>query len=211
MNEIKRVSCGTVNCYLVSQQGKTILIDTGTAAYRKKVLKECKNANVQLIILTHGHCDHIQNTVFLSRKLKAPVAMSDGDIELIEDNLKQPLYAKGLFGKFLRFYSVFTIKYMKKRKAMEQFCPNIILKDGMNLDEFGIQAEVVGLPGHTKGSIGILVGGKDFFIGDALMNMTVLTLPRIYTDEEQMRKSADKIWKMKNTMIYFGHGKQLRN
>lgn len=58
---IQQIKCGNVNCYLITEGNHSILVDTGRVAYKEKILKFCKGANVQLIVLTHGHVNHIQN------------------------------------------------------------------------------------------------------------------------------------------------------
>lgn len=210
MYTIKRVVCGTVNCYLVSENGHAILIDTGMAGYEKKVLKECEHTNVRLIILTHGHCDHIQNTVFLSQKLQAPVGLMQEDIGLISNNLSQPLYAEYVLGRLVRFASLHLMKQIIKKEALPQFIPDIMLTDGMSLEQYGFEGKIIGLPGHTRGSLGVLLS-QDIFVGDALMNMFYPTHSMIYTDEQQMYNSVKRIEQYKHITIHFGHGKPVKN
>ena len=96
---IHRISAGNVNCYIVVDNDKAILIDTGRKRYRKKILDKCKEHHVSLIVLTHGHMDHChmdhcQNAAYLANALKIPVAMSKKDINMIPDNRKQKMSAK---------------------------------------------------------------------------------------------------------------------
>ena len=58
--------CGFANAYLLRGQGGSVLVDTGTARYRQLVLEACRAARVLLILLTHGHCDHCQNSAIIS-------------------------------------------------------------------------------------------------------------------------------------------------
>lgn len=59
MVDIHRISAGNVNCYIVVDNDKAILIDTGRKRYRKKILDKCKEHHVSLIVLTHGHIENI--------------------------------------------------------------------------------------------------------------------------------------------------------
>ncbi|BBF44626.1 hypothetical protein lbkm_3352 [Lachnospiraceae bacterium KM106-2] len=84
------------------------------------------------------------------------------------------------------------------------------MKEGDSLKPYGLDASIMELPGHTNGSIGIEL--KDgIIVGDALMNMFYPTISMLYHDEVQMKESADRISKRGNKMIYFGHGKPVRN
>ena len=90
MSRIKRVHCGDVNCHLVQGEQGAILVDTGRAGYGEKLLPLCRQWDVRLIVLTHGHLDHVQNAAFLSQQLEVPIAMHRSDLELLEDNDCQP-------------------------------------------------------------------------------------------------------------------------
>ena len=63
---LKIIKCGGVNCYLLSDGGSSVLIDTATFKYREKLYEICKRENVRLVVLTHGHPDHTGNAAFLA-------------------------------------------------------------------------------------------------------------------------------------------------
>lgn len=54
--------------------------------------------HVNLIVLTHGHMDHCENTDYLANALHIPIAMNKKDMDLIPNNKKQPLYANTFLG-----------------------------------------------------------------------------------------------------------------
>lgn len=101
MSEIQRIKYGNGNCYIVSNENNAVLVDTHQEKYREKILNACQRYNIKLIILTHGHFDHVQNAAFLSKALNAPVAMSKNDINLITNNMSQPLSSNTLLGKIV--------------------------------------------------------------------------------------------------------------
>ena len=206
MVDIHRIVSGNVNCYIVSDHGKAILIDTGRKKYREKILEKCQEFHVSLIVLTHGHMDHCQNAAYLSSALQIPIAMCEKDMDLIPDNRKQSLSAKTFLGKIV--LSVSLSSFEKDR--MEIFEPAIHLKNGDDLSGYGIDATIVELPGHTKGSIGVKIG-DNLFVGDALMNMFYPTISMLYTNEQEMLKSVKCISELGEQTIYFGHGKPKQN
>ena len=53
MVKIHRIASGNVNCYIVADNDKAILIDTGRKKYCEKILERCKKFHVNLIVLTH--------------------------------------------------------------------------------------------------------------------------------------------------------------
>lgn len=207
MTKIDRIPCGNSNCFCVEEDGGALLIDTSRTPYRDKILAACKGKNIRLIVLTHGHVDHIQNAAALSKALGAPIAMHRADYALIEDNRNEPMSAHTFLGKIVLAMSN---KSFREDRA-EAFEPAVYVSDGDTLDSYGVKASVVGLPGHTRGSIGIRLGGSDIFVGDALMNIVYPTKALLYGDRAEMAKSAMKISAFKGAAVHFGHGKSIAN
>ncbi len=206
MVKIHRIASGNVNCYIVADNDKAILIDTGRKKYCEKILERCKKFHVSLIVFTHGHMDHCQNAAYLAEALHIPIAINKNDMDLIPDNRKQSLLAKTLLGKIVLSVSLSSFEM----DSLEVFDPIIYLKNGDDLSEYGIAAKVVELPGHTKGSIGVEIE-DNLFVGDALMNMFYPTASMLYVDEQEMLLSAKYISELGEKTIYFGHGKPKRN
>lgn len=207
MVEVHRIASGNVNCYIVTNKDKAILIDTGRKKYREKILEKCKEYHVSLIVLTHGHMDHCQNAAYLANALRIPVAMSEKDMDMIPDNRKQPMSAKTFLGKIVLLVSLSSFE----KDSLDVFEPTIYLKNGDNLNEYGIDAKVVELPGHTNGSIGLEIEGDKLLVGDALMNMFYPMVSMLYVDEQEMLSTAKNISELGERTIYFGHGKPKQN
>nr|WP_288824400.1 MBL fold metallo-hydrolase [uncultured Clostridium sp.] len=206
MYHIVQIKAGS-NCYLVSEADSSILVDTGLKGNERKILDVCKGKNVKLIVLTHGHIDHIQNAAYLAKKMQVPIAMHEKDIVLIHNNLCREMKSNGFPGNIIKFFSVMSAKYAK----IQTFVPDVILKGGDKLLNYGIDGEVIELPGHTQGSIGIKLGDQYLLAGDALMNFFAPGVSLLYENREQMQKSAKRISDMGRLIIYFGHGNAVEN
>ena len=207
MNEIERIKCGNGNVYFVSEGGNAILVDTGREEYRELILKVCRAKNIRLIVLTHGHVDHIQNAAFLSKELGAPIAMHKDDYDLIRDNWAQPMTAGSLLGKVILGMS----RKSFEQDEIESFEPEVYLKDGDSLGTYGVSASVIGLPGHTKGSVGVIIGNTDIIAGDALMNMVYPAKSPLYANKSAMEQSAARIGSLGSLTVHFGHGNPVKN
>ena len=202
--EVKRIPAGNVNCYLLINRGNAILVDTGRERERERVLDACRGYRVTLLALTHGHVDHVQNAAYLAEKLQVPIAMHRADLELLANNEAQPLYAKTLLGKLVLAASIRSFR----RDSIPPFTPDVFLEDGVRLDDWGVPALVLGLPGHTAGSVGFDCGWG-VVVGDALMNMRRPSLSLLYHDREKMLRSAGNIGGLVNRTVYFGHGREV--
>ncbi|MCI8442360.1 MAG: MBL fold metallo-hydrolase [Provencibacterium sp.] len=207
MADVHKIASGNVNCYIVSAHGQALLIDTGRKKQREKILTMCRAFHVKGILLTHGHLDHCQNAAYLAGSLHIPIAMSEKDRNLIPDNRAQPLSAKTLPGKMLLAASLYSFE----KEELEAFAPDFYLKPGEHLHECGMDIRVIGLPGHTEGSIGFEIDEDKLFVGDALMNLLHPGVSMLYTDEGQMLSSAALIGSLGKRTVYFGHGRPGQN
>jgi glyoxylase-like metal-dependent hydrolase (beta-lactamase superfamily II) len=204
---VERIACGHVNCFVVQDGDDAILVDTGTVKFRDKVEKACEQVNLSLIVLTHGHWDQVQNAQYLSKKYHVPIAIHKLDYPLTKDNFIEPLYAHSFMGKVL----LWIVKGRMKKETMEPFPCTVFLKEGMDLKEYGVDATVIRLAGHTKGSIGLKAGRKDFIVGDALMHFGKPSISKIYWNYEKTKQSAQIISQSGERKIHFGHGRSVTN
>lgn len=207
MSKVHRIKCGNGNCYIIENGHSGILVDTGKSEYANQVIERCKTYCVKLIILTHAHFDHAENAAQISNELGIPIGMNEKDCDLIMSNTNQMLSAETLLGKIILSASVrdFSVR------SMQKFKPDLLLKDGDSLIDYGINANIVALPGHTNGSIGIDVDHEALIVGDALMNMFYPTISMLFHNKNDMLESARKIGKFGSRKIYFGHGKPVQN
>ncbi|MCI9252097.1 MAG: MBL fold metallo-hydrolase [Lachnospiraceae bacterium] len=207
MSEIHRIKCGNSNCYIVENGTSGILVDTGKKEFLNKVIEQCKAYNVKLIVLTHAHFDHAENAAQISNALGIPIGMNEKDCSLIKSNTNQRLSAESFLGKIVLSVS---LKEFSAR-TMEEFKPDVLLNDKDSLSAYGIDANVIALPGHTEGSIGLDVENTYLIAGDALMNMFYPTVSMLFHNKHDMLESAGKISRLGNRRIYFGHGKPVSN
>ena len=202
MIQVKRIKGGTDNCYLITDGSKAILVDTASKRNIDLVTAECDRYEMKLIVLTHVHFDHAENAAELSEKYGIPVAVHKKDEELFESFDRQPLQSSGLVGRAVLCASLKVLRETKVERP-----DNLIyIREGDDLSEYGIPARVTELPGHTLGSIGVDVDGKHLFVGDALDNWILPGTAHLFHDRNAARASAEKIRKLGERTIYYGHG-----
>jgi hydroxyacylglutathione hydrolase len=207
--EIKSISFGGVNCYLLTNDKKSVLIDTGFSKNRVDVERELKSAGctpetLKLILLTHGDFDHTGNAAYLREKYSAKIAMHIDDEGMVEKGdlfyNRNDNFLMRILGKIMLF---FLRGGLKKE---ERFTPDLHIDDGYDLSEFGINATVVDVPGHSKGSIGILTSTGDLFCGDLLENTKKPAKNSLIADKKAFNESLEKLKGLKISTVYPGHG-----
>ena len=207
MIEIKRIKGGTDNCYLVTDGGQAILVDTASGQNLDQVMAECDKYTLKLIVLTHVHFDHAENAAALSARYGVPVAIHRKDEELFDSFDKQPLKSSGLVGCVVLGMSLKVLRNTTVARP-----DNLIyVEEGDDLNAYGFNAKVIELPGHTLGSIGLDVEGRHLLVGDALDNWIRPETGHLFYDKEAIRKSAEKIRALGDRTIYYGHGKPTPN
>jgi glyoxylase-like metal-dependent hydrolase (beta-lactamase superfamily II) len=178
-----------VNCYILAcAEGKgAIIIDPGDQARKIQAVLDRHKLSPAMVINTHGHYDHIG----ADDKFGVSVYVHKQDLEMLEDA------KKNLSASFSLPYKV-----QSEIKILED-------KEIIKLDCF--ELEVLHLPGHTPGGIGLLMKRPQadiVFTGDTLFCQGVgrhdLPGGSEYLLEQSIR---EKLFSLPvETKVYPGHG-----
>jgi glyoxylase-like metal-dependent hydrolase (beta-lactamase superfamily II) len=203
--EIKAIYLGGVNCYLVKNEAGFFLIDSGLSNKRALVEKElqtagCQPGNLKLILLTHGDTDHSGNCAYLREKYGAKIAMHPAETIVAEsgDMLSSRKSRPFLASLLLSFF---------KLNRSDRFNPDFTVEEGFDLSEYGLDARVLYLPGHSMGSIGILTGSGDLFCGDLLVNTQKPVRNSLVDNPQEMTASIERLYSLDIKTVYPGHGR----
>ena len=207
MTEIKRIKGGTDNCYLVTDGGKAILVDTASRQCLEQVIAECDKYEMKLIVLTHVHFDHAENAAELSERYGIPVAVHRKDEELFDGFDRQPMKSSGLVGRAVLGLSLKVLRNTPVKRPENL----VYVREGDDLGAYGFDAKIIELPGHTLGSVGVDVEGKHLIVGDALDNWIRPGVAHLFHDRDAALKSAEKIRALGDRTVYYGHGKPTKN
>lgn len=176
------------NCYIIAPNvnAEAAVIDPGSDA--SLILERLKKSNLKLkfIINTHGHYDHVSADSELARKNKVQVYIHPEDIYMLNDPSAN--------------LSLFWDKPMEAVDMIKE------LKDGQILEVGELALQIIHTPGHTKGSISILVDNK-LFTGDLLFKDSIGRTDFPGSSFQTLIKSLEKIANLPDdTQIYPGHG-----
>ena len=210
--EIKTISLllpyklGSVNCYLIKTDIGYILIDTGCSNKRTDLEKElesasCKPGNLKVIVLTHGDFDHAGNAAYLRKKFGTRIAMHYDDSGMVERG--NMFWNRKKSNILIKMIAPILFRFGKSQR----FKPDSYIGDGDDLSEHGFDAKILHIPGHSKGSIGILTSGGDLFCGDLLENTDKPDLNSIMDDRTAANASVEKLKSLEINTVYPGHGK----
>jgi glyoxylase-like metal-dependent hydrolase (beta-lactamase superfamily II) len=172
----------------------------------------CTKGKLKAIILTHGCNDHAANAAKLREEYGCDIAMHEKDLALVNEvtlnKIIENLHYRSMIYRIVYLLMKKPIHSMleKTRKDYLSFWPDRFLKDGDDLSEYGMEAEVLHIPGHTDGSIGILMKEGILFCGDILANIKHPAVAPNAKNFRQLSESLKKLSLRKLSIIYPGHG-----
>lgn len=196
---------GMVNCYLLRTDNGYFLIDTGLDRQRANLERElvragCNPGTLKLILLTHGDSDHSGNCAYLRDKYGAKIAVHPGESAVVENG--NMILSRETSPFLTRL--ILPLFGLSKR---DRFKPDLFVEDGDNLSHYGLDAQVLHIPGHSKGSIGILTANGELFCGDLLINSGKPAINSLIDDSAAANASLEKLKRLEIKTVYPGHGK----
>lgn len=208
MTDIKTVEMGFVNAFLLKGKSGFVLIDTGMPQHWEKLESDlisagCLPDKLNLVVITHGDIDHIGNCAKLQEKYKAKIAMHQADSFMAEQGIRIKRKVRTLRGKIRMLIARLRHRHM----SFDKFKPDLYLTDGQSMNAYGLDAQIIHIPGHTKGSIGILTTDGDFFAGDTFTNNIKPDISIYINNMQDLKKSIEKLKKLNIKTVYPGHGK----
>jgi hydroxyacylglutathione hydrolase len=144
--------CGGIfetNCYLVEAPDGWILFDAPEGAHE---WLRSLNVSPKLLLLTHGHIDHVQDLASIKRRFDCPVGCHPLTAPMISDR------------EFFRNFG-FALE-------IEPAKPDFFIEETPSRNFLGANFEVLEIPGHCPGSLcflsprdKLLIGGDVLFAG----------------------------------------------
>ena len=197
-----------VNIFLIQTQDGYSLIDTGVPFHERLLERnlwsmDVKLGDIQTIILTHGHLDHIGCLGYIKSQSSASVichrsiqsALESGDYEeaiprVMGWKLFNPLISPLLHSRLV------------------PVLPDQVVDEFLDLRDFGLPGTVIHTPGHSPGSCSIILEEEICFLGDLIRETTPgrYDTGLFYHDRNQIFNSLRKINLLKPKIIYLSHG-----
>ncbi len=137
------------NCYLVKAPEGWILFDApeGASGWVRSL-----GADLKLLLLTHGHIDHVQDLARIKRQFRCPIGCHPLTAPMISDR------------EFFRNFG-FELE-------IEPAEPDFLIEETSSRNFLGTDFQVLEVPGHCPGSLcffsrkdRLLIGGDVLFAG----------------------------------------------
>jgi hydroxyacylglutathione hydrolase len=210
--DIHTIRLGFDHCYVIQDQG-VIMIDGGAPNQARAFQKALERASiepgeVQLIVLTHGHWDHIASAKDIKEITGAKIAMHQREKDCLEKSLKRGVPGVTAWGRIVSSISSMLLPLVH----IPATDVDVILDDeGLSLAQYGIPGKVIHTPGHSMGSISVLLETGEAFVGDLAVSMFLLRLspglPILAEDLYRLKESWHLLLDEGAETVYPAHGK----
>ena len=193
------------NAYIIADEasGEALIVDMPSGS--QEVIEAAKDLRVKGIILTHTHHDHVGSLAELQRRTRAKIIVHETEADYLRQG-RTPLpkgttcYSKALvsIGKLLRI------------GAYAAVAPDILLTSTLDLSEIGIKGRVLPTPGHTQGSMSIVLESGLAIVGDAMFNIRPDSVfPPFANDVPQLLQSWRLLINTGCRTFYPAHGRPI--
>ena len=205
--EIIQLFSGRSNVFLLSDGNCNILIDTSVARLWNQLQKKlCKIGigTINYLILTHAHFDHAANAKRVKEKYNSKVIiqcleekyLSRGDIHLPNGTtILTRIIVKQIGNRLIH------------RFRYEPCSPDILVDSEYNLEDFGFNAYLMHTPGHTPGSMSLIIDDEIAIVGDTMFGVFRWSVfPPYAEDKDLMINSWGKLLRTKCSKFLPSHG-----
>ncbi|ADB29493.1 beta-lactamase domain protein [Kribbella flavida DSM 17836] len=182
-----------INAYLVDD----VLVDAGTPAAARRILRELRDRQVAAHVVTHAHPDHFGSSHAVCEALGIPLWTGAADAEAIET--ATPVVGPGRIPAL-----------MAKSKMPPAHPVTRRLVQGDQVGSF----TVLDVPGHSPGHIALWrEADRTLLCGDVFFRLPRLSEPWKFltVDVQRNYDSMRRLAELRPELVLFGHGRPLRD
>ena len=205
--KIIQILSGRSNVFLLTNGKRNLLIDTSTPGLwnrLQKCLDQSGIRHIDYLILTHAHFDHAGNAGRIKEKYGASVIVQKNEANYL---------AKGdnIIPKGTTLLTRPMVKILGERlfpRFRYEPCRYDLLVDSMfDLGELGFDAYLLHTPGHTIGSMSVIIDHEIAIVGDTMFGVFKWSVfPPYAEDVRQMIRSWGTLPETNCSLFIPSHG-----
>jgi len=193
--QVSLIVGGTVNLYLISYAQRFLLIDAGYSLNRNRLIKrlaqfQVTHKNLSAVILTHTHFDHAGNAKRVKEHYATNLVVQRNEADYLHRGETCTVHGTSpLFGFIIR-----SISPVMRRYHYPPTEADILVDERYDLSEWGFHGYLLHTPGHSPGSLCVILNDEVALVGDTVFNISSKsTFPPIAAEKQLIQASWTKL------------------
>jgi hydroxyacylglutathione hydrolase len=187
---VTRIVSGRSNAFLLASGAAHILVDTGPRGAWNLLdarLKQLDLRRLDALILTHAHYDHAENANRIKQLYDAPVFVHKSEVYFLANG--DNTVPRGTSRPVDLLVRLFARTFMRFKRYEPCAC-DVEVGEERDLSDLGFNARILHTPGHSAGSVSVIVDDEIALVGDCMFGVFPRTvLPPFAGDPAQMVRS----------------------
>lgn len=205
------IRLGASYCYFIPSPAGGVLIDAGYVNKHlelKSVLTahEHDMTDIRYIILTHTHHDHVGSLAEIKKRSGAKIIVGAEEASCLKRGRTPLPRGTGPIAKMM-----VQVGRVLKMGAYPPVEPDILIEQETTLSGFAFDLQIIPTPGHTLGSLTIIINQHLALVGDTMFNIRTDTVYPPFADNElKLLQSWETLLNTACDIFYPGHGPPFR-
>jgi len=194
VHQLRGMPPHTINVYVIGD----VLVDAGTPAARRRILRELRGREIAAHVVTHAHADHFGSSHAVCEQLGMPLWTGEHDADAVQTG--RPAAPPTRIGELLS-----RATKPPGHPVARRLCEG---------DAVGAGFTVLDAPGHSPGHIALWrEADRTLIAGDIFFNLPRLGPPPavVTVDPGANRASMRRLAELRPALVLFGHGPPLRD
>jgi hydroxyacylglutathione hydrolase len=211
------IHLGKSTVYAIRDSNGAILIDTGVPGQAGKIIRSLEKngippGDIKLIVITHVHYDHVGSLAELLRSFPSPcaVAVHESESALLREGKSVLPAGTSALGRMMMNFLNRLVRPFPGLIRFEPVTPDVLITKETFLNSFGISGRILPTPGHTVGSLTVILENGAAFVGDLAVNYYPWggpIFPPFADDVPLLMKSWQALLALPVKTIYPAHGR----
>lgn len=208
--EVVTLKLSLSNAYLIKAP-RPVLVDAGGKQDGPALQAALAEHGVALrdlaaLIVTHGHADHAGGVAQIRAQVGPVVVLGQGDVPMARAGHNDEAVPTRFSARLLMLLPI--------DPSYTPFAPDLVVDQPLDLSRFGIAGQVLQLPGHTPGSLVVLLADGRAFVGDMMLGGCLggALFPHragehyVHADRARNRANIVELLRRPVHTFYLGHG-----